>query len=66
MDQYLPQKIVKIGIHDKPFMTSELKKLKRSRMREYTKNGKSDKYMRLKQEFEERFKKASQDFLQKM
>ena len=65
LDLYIPQKTVKIGIQDKPFMTSELKKLKRLRMREYAKNGKSDRYESLKQEFKKKFEKASQDFLRK-
>ena len=34
-------------------------------MREYAKNGKSDKYESLKKEFKKKFEKASQDFLRK-
>ena len=60
LDMYPPQKCVKLGIEDKPFMTSELKSLKRKR--EYRANGKSGKYSKLKQEFETKFKKDSGDF----
>ena len=52
LNMYLPQKCVKLGTDDKPFITSELKSLKRKRMREYRANGKSEKYLKLKQEFE--------------
>ena len=65
LDEFLPQKIVKIGIEDKPFMTNELKKLKRLRMREYVRNGKSEKYIKLREEFKVKFKKESQLFLRK-
>ena len=37
LDLHFPQKITKIGVGDKPFITSELKTLKRQRMREYRK-----------------------------
>ena len=60
LDMYPPQKCVKLGIEDKPFMTSELKSLKRNR--EYRANGKSGKYTKLKQEFETKFIKDSGDF----
>ena len=65
LDEFLPQKMVKIGIDDKPFMTLELKELKRKRMREYVKNGKSEKYLRLREDFKQKFKKESQNFLRK-
>ena len=46
-------------------MTSELKDLKRRRMREYRKKGKSIKYQRLKTEYKAKFEKASSQFLRK-
>ena len=65
LDEYLPKKTTKLGIEDKPFMTSELKSLKRRRMREYRKKGKSEKYVELKQEYDEKYEKASENFLRK-
>ena len=65
LDTYLPMKIVKLGINDKPFITSELKTLKRKRMREYKANGKSEKYIRLKREFDVKYTRAAGDFMRK-
>jgi hypothetical protein len=65
LDQYFPHKITKLGIGDKVFMTAELKTLKRKRMREYRKNGKSDRNTRLLKEFEVKFKKTAGDFMRK-
>ena len=65
LDEVFPQKVTKLGIQDKPFMNSELKKLKRKRMREYRLKGKSARYERLKTEFEHIIKKAGHKFLRK-
>ena len=65
MDKYFPQKIIKLGLEDKAYMTSELKTLKRRRMREYRKKGRSAKYESLKSEFAEKLKKAASNFLKK-
>ena len=46
-------------------MTCELKNLKRRRMREYRSKGKSEKYLRLKNEYDDKFEKASKSFLRK-
>ena len=58
LDDYFPQKVTKLGLSDKPFVTSELKNLKRKRMREYKKHGKSQKYLKLLKEFSEKFEKC--------
>ena len=65
LDDIFPKKITKLCNQDKPFMTSELKALKRKRMREYVANGKSIKYLRLKKEFKEKFEKEGEAFLRK-
>ena len=65
LDCFFPQKITKIGVGDKPYITSELKTPKRRRMAEYRKKGKSPKYKRLLFDFETKLLKASQDYLQK-
>ena len=35
VDKYFPLKQVKVGLDDQPYITAELKTLKRKRMREY-------------------------------
>ena len=55
VNAYFPKKTVKLGVGDRPFMTAELKILKRKRMREYRKRGKSEKYLKLKKEFNDKF-----------
>ena len=65
MDKYFPLKITKIGLGDPPFITSELKTLKRRRMREYKSKGKTPKYFSLRNEFDEKYEKASEKFLRK-
>ena len=65
LDLYFPTKVTKIGIGDKPYITAELKALKRRRMREWRKHGKSDKYLRLKTEFDDKLEKAAGSYLRK-
>ena len=65
LNAIFPIKATKLNCQDKPFMNSELKALKRKRMREYKLNGKSLKYQRLKSEFEQKFMKAGEAFLSK-
>ena len=65
LDDYFPQKVTKLGLSDKPFVTSELKNLKRKRMREYKKHGKSQKYLKLLKEFSDKFEKCSESLLRK-
>ena len=65
LDYHFPKKITKLGVGDKPYMTSELKNLKRKRMREYRLKGKSLKYLQLAQEFKEKLRKSSENFLRK-
>ena len=56
---------MRIGPQDKPFITPELKQLKRLRQREYCKNGKSLKYQELRNKFDQKYKLAAQRFLRK-
>ena len=50
---------------DKPFMTKELKQLDRTKKRVYRKQGKSIKYMELKTKFDQKYKKAASEHLEK-
>ena len=65
VEDFFPEKIVKLSSEDKPFITKELKSLDRKRKREWKKNGKSERYKLLNKEFKEKFKKASSEFLKK-
>ena len=51
--------------NDKPFITKELKIIDRKRKREYYKNGKSQIYLDLSDQFYRKFKKAGKQFLEK-
>ena len=57
--------MTKIGVGEKPFFTADLKALKRRRVREYRKNGKSMKYLRLLEEFQTKFQKAAGEYIRK-
>ena len=65
MERSVPTKTVKLGRNDKTFMTKELKIIDRQRKREYTRNGKSQKYLDLSDKFCRKFKLAGKQFLQK-
>ena len=59
LDKFCPEKKVKVGPQDKPFINSELKQLSRRRQREYTRRGKTAKYDQLAALFDEKYKAAA-------
>ena len=66
LDVIFPQKTLRINPHfDKPFITSELKKLDRAVKREYRKRQKSIKYKRLKESYDRKYEKAAANYLAK-
>ena len=65
LDEFCPQKTMKIGTHDKPFITAELKRLDRQKMREYNKRGKTQKYLNLAKSFELKYNAAAEAYLRK-
>ena len=65
LNDIFPIKEVKVSLKDKPYITAELKKLDRRKMREYRKHGKSQKYFELKSCFELKLSKAAADHLNK-
>ena len=65
LDRFFPKRVTKIGVGDKPYMTSELKKLKRKRIKEYRNKGKTEKYEKLKLDFKSKLRKAASEFLKK-
>ena len=52
VEKTFPEKTVTISDRDKPYMTEELKLLRRQRMRCYIKGGRSEKYLSLLKKFE--------------
>ena len=65
LDTFCPSKELRLSSKDLPFMTSELKKLKRQKMREYVRKGKSKKYFELLKLFKIKFKCQAKKFLDK-
>ena len=66
LDQTFPQKRVTIYETDKPWFNEDLRKLKRLRLREYCKNGKSDKYCVLLDAFKVKSKEAISKYKEKL
>ena len=66
VEQYFPEKEIKISSFDKPFYTEELRMLRRQRQRAYTKGGKSQKYIKLKQEYDEKLRIAAKKYHSKI
>lgn len=58
-----PTKEVRLSNEDKPFFTSELKKLDKYIKKEYRKKGKSQKYQKLKAAYDEKYQKAASHYL---
>ena len=66
LDSIFTTKSVKISPNfDKPFITSEIKKLDRKVKREYRKHQRSAKYLRLKEAYDRKYEKAAADYLEK-
>ena len=66
LDQYLPQKVIRIASDDEPWFTDDLKKLDRRKRREYSRNRKSDKYKRLYCIYQDKVSKAKIKYKQNM
>ena len=63
LDELCPLTSFKLSSQDKAWMNPELKCLKRKRMREYLKRGKTEKYNQLLKEFELKYKAAAEKYL---
>ena len=63
LDEFCPLESFKVSNQDKPWINKELKILKRRKMREYQKRGKSEKYQKLDQEFHLKYKAAAKKFM---
>ena len=56
IENNFPEKVVTISDFDKPYITEELKLIRRQRQRTYQKHGKSAKYIELKELFDKKLK----------
>ena len=65
IDQTFPKKQVKISNTDKPWITSEIKKLDRWKKSEYRKHGKSVKYQSLLKSYNEKYRSAAGQHLRR-
>ena len=65
LDQFCPESEMKLGAKDKLFITKELKRLARQKMREYNKRGKTEKYKNLSSKFAVKLKIESEKCLTK-
>ena len=66
VENTFPEKVVHISNYDKPFMTQELKQLRRKRQRIYRKEGRSSKYLQLKTKFDQKLKMEAEKYKQKI
>ena len=64
--KHFPEKNITVTNFDKPFFTQELKKLRRQRQRVYRKYGKCEKYIALKNQFDDRLKKEAKKYQEKV
>ena len=61
-----PEKRIWIDSDDKPYFSEKLRHLKRIRQREYHKHGRSQKYLKLKENFEEKLSQEKLKYIQKI
>ena len=66
VEETFPLKSILISGEDKVWFTEELRALKRSRLREYTRHGKSEKYSELKAKFDKKFENEFKKYLAKI
>ena len=62
VDEIFPLKTVCISSKDKPYMTEELKMLRRQRQRIYRKSGRSPKYIEIKSKFDLKLRQAADKY----
>ena len=66
IDNNFPQKTITVTDSDQPWITIDLKKLKRIRQREYCRHGKTSKYFELKKKFEDKKVDAVKNYTDKI
>ena len=65
LDESCPTKTVRLRMSDKPYITKELKTLDRQRKREYTKHGKSNRYISINKRYNQKLELAASEYLNK-
>ena len=65
MSDIFPKKSFRVSQKDQPWINFELKKLDRLKKREYRKHGKSEKYKKLLEKFDQKYEIAANDHLEK-
>ena len=55
IEETFPAKVITVSADDKPWFSEDLRTLKRRRLREYNRHGKSSKYLELEKKFDEKF-----------
>ena len=63
LNQFCPEKTIKISSQDKVWITAELKRLHRLKSREYIKRGKSERYKTLSKQFDTKFKLEAKKYM---
>ena len=66
VNNFLPEKVIKVASDDQPWFTEPLKRLDRRRRREYRRNRISDKYRRLNCIYQDRLSKAKKSYKRNM
>ena len=61
-----PEKTIIISPLDKPWFNEELRKIKRMKLREYSKNGRSEKYLKLAEIFDQKFQAECEKYMEKI
>ena len=62
VEQYFPEKEVRVSEQDKPYFTEELRNLRRRRQRAYHEGGKNQKYVDIRNEFNKKLKQAAEKY----
>ena len=65
-DIHFPVKKVTVTAYDRPWITEELKSLRRQRQRVYRKEGRSFRYLKIKKEFDDKLKAEAAKFMNKL
>ena len=66
IEQTFPEKTIKISEFDQPFITEELKLIRRQRIRAYRKGGRSSKYIEIAEKFDLKIKLEAKKYHQKI
>ena len=66
IESTFPEKLITVSDYDKPYMTEELKLIRRQRQRIYRKFGKSAKYKLLRDHFNSKLKKEAEKYKQRV